>query len=119
MGLVHMKTKIIKAVQKAISGGEPFEDFLEACKIVETPLRTTIIYPGGCGGFVNIEYYKGLDILVIDPSRHWGEEKIVINASKKGETRIYKLQTGLTSTMDPITKEIMKEFFELLEVGGV
>lgn len=114
-----MKTRIIRVVQKAISGGEPFEDFLEACKIVETPLRTTIIYPGGCGGFVNIEYYKDLDILVIDPSRHWGEEKIVINASKKGKTRIYKPQTGLTSTIDPISWEIIKEFFELLEVGGV
>ncbi|BDH79257.1 MAG TPA: hypothetical protein GXX31_02360 [Methanothermobacter sp.] len=114
-----MKTKIIKALRKTLSKGEPFNDFLEACKIAETPLRTTIIYPGGCGGFVNIEYYKGLDILVIDPSHHWGEEKIIINASKKGENRIYKPQIGFTSTIDPISKEIIKEFFELLEVGGV
>ncbi len=114
-----MKSNIIKAVKKAINDGEPFNDFIDACKIMETPLRTTIIYPGGCGGFVNIEYYKGLDILVIDSSRHWGEEKIVMNASKRNEARIYKPQTGLTSTIDPITKEIIKEFFELLEVGGV
>ncbi|MDI9624498.1 MAG: hypothetical protein QFX38_06395 [Methanothermobacter sp.] len=114
-----MKTKIIKAVRKAIREGEPFTDFLEACRIVEVPLRTTIIYPGRCGGFVNIEYYEKLDILVIDPSRHWGEEKIVINASKRDEARIYKPQTGPTKSIDPITREIIKEFFELLEVGGV
>ena len=114
-----MKTKILEAVQKAISEGEPFKDFLEACKVVETPLRTTIIYPGGCGGFVNIEYYKDLDVLVIDPSRHWGEEKIIINASKENETHIYKPQIGLKTSIDPITREIIKEFFELLEVGGV
>lgn len=110
---------ILKALNKAISDGEPFIDFLDACKIVEIPLRTTIIYPGSCGGFVNIEYYKGLDILIIDPTRHWDEEKIIINASKTGKARLYQPKNGNITRMDTLTKNIMKEFFELLEVGGV
>lgn len=108
---------IIEAVKKAISDGEPFTDFLDTCKMVESPLMTTIIYPGGCGGFVNIEYYKKLDILIIDPTKQWGEEKIIINASKKSQ--LYQPQNGHITSIDTLTKNIIKEFFELLEVGGV
>jgi len=110
---------ILEALKKAINDGEPFKEFPDACKIVETPLKTTIIYPGGCGGFVNIEYYEKLDILIIDPTRHWGEEKIIINASKTKKAHLYHPRNGHITKIDTLTKNIIKEFFELLEVGGV
>ncbi|ADP77826.1 hypothetical protein Mfer_1031 [Methanothermus fervidus DSM 2088] len=109
----------IKNIMNVVKNGKPFPKFLKTCREIETPLRTMIIYPAGCGGFVSIEYYENLDILVIDPLRQWGKEKIIIYASNDKKASIYCPEDGNIKNMDSLSKEIVKEFFELLEVDGV